>query len=143
MVAAATAVETPLKTEPVESTVTGNERFRVGLRTFPARTPLTEIPVYQLEVALSDAEIAVKALSSEIDRLYVHAKTLASGANRRALETRIYNLEKRLRPLTGSFNIPTWEALRADVGKEWSVILASFAPVAKATPTTTGTTTVD
>lgn len=105
-------------------------RFSTGLCTFPPYTPLALIPVYQLEVTAANADFAVKALSNEIERLYTHAKTLDSGAARRAFESRIYFFDKRLRPLAASFNPVAWESLRADVRAEWASILSNLAPAA-------------
>ncbi len=112
----------------------GDERFSAGLGTFPSGTPLSLIPVYQLEVTTANADLAVKSLNTEIERLYTHAKTLDSGAARRAFESRIYFFDKRLRPLVTSFNPVVWESLRADVRAEWSAILSSFAPAVASSP---------
>ncbi len=116
-----------------------DERFSAGLGTFPSGTPLSLIPVYQLEVTAANADFAVKALNTEIERLYTHAKTLDSGAARRAFESRIYFFDKRLRPLANSFDPSVWEALRADVRAEWVSILSSLtSAVAVASSTVEG-----
>jgi len=109
-------------------TAPGDVRFSDGLGKFSARTPLALIPIYQLEVTAANADFAVKALNTEIERLYTHAKTLDSGAARRAFESRIYFFDKRLRPLANSFDPAAWESLRADVRAEWVSILSSLAP---------------
>jgi hypothetical protein len=114
--------------------VPGDARFSAGLVTFPTRTPLALIPIYQLEVTAANADFAVKALNTEIERLYTHAKTLDSGAVRRAFESRIYFFDKRLRPLANSFDPAVWESLRADVRAEWVSILSSLAPTVAASP---------
>lgn len=99
-------------------------------------TPLEEIPLYSLE---ADARHAVSALEAEIERLYVYAKTLPSGAARWEFQTRIYRLEKQLDPLFKEFNAERWETLRTAVKLEWLSVQASLAPstpvtVAAATP---------
>lgn len=101
-------------------------RFLPGLAQLPASTPLAEIPVYQLKAVPSAGDDATRALNTEIERLYLHAKTLPSGPDRRSLETRIYNFEKRLRPLTQSFDLTGWESLRADVRAEWLAVQATL-----------------
>jgi hypothetical protein len=112
----------------------GDLRFSVGLGTFPSGTPLSQIPIYQLEVTADNADFAVKSLNTEIERLYTHAKTLDSGAARRAFESRIYFFDKRLRPLANSFDPVVWESLRADVRAEWASILSSLAPSVASAP---------
>ena len=114
--------------------VPSDERFSVGLATFAAGTPLDLIPIYQLEVTAANADFAVKALNTEIERLYTHAKTLDSGAARRAFESRIYFFDKRLRPLANSFDPTVWESLRADVRAEWTSIIATFTPAVASSP---------
>ena len=101
-----TALSAPLLAEP-------------AFRHFPAATPLNEIPLYTLSAAAPEA---MPALGDEIERLYTHAKSLPSGPYRRAFETRIYNLEKRLTPLTRAFEPIDWEKLRAEVKIEWQSI---------------------
>ena len=88
-------------------------------------TPLTSIPVYSLDASSPKAAIAIEA---EIERLYTHAKTLDSGHARRALETRIYLLDKRVRPLLQTFHAPAWESLRLAVKAEWETVQAGLAP---------------
>ena len=90
-------------------------------------TPLEEIPVYSMA---PDARHAVSALEAEIERLYVHAKSLPSGAPRWEFQTRIYRLEKQLDPLLKEFNAERWESLRTAVKREWQAVQATLAPAA-------------
>lgn len=94
-------------------------------------TPLDEVPIYGLSAR---APYAMRALESEIERLYTHAKTLPSGHDRRTLQTRIYGLEKRLRPLWKEFDVSDWENLRSDVRAEWVSVQDSLPPAAVASP---------
>ena len=96
---------------------------------YAPETPLSNIPVY----TLPPSDDAVRPLQLEIDRLYTHAKTLPSGPDRRALQTRIYLFEKRIQPLAHSFNAAAWEQLRADVRGEWIAVQATL-PAAKPAP---------
>lgn len=102
---------------------------------FTPATPLEQIPLYSLDAASPDA---VRGLEAEVARLYSHATSLPSGPDRRAFETRIYNLEKRLRPLEKQFNAEIWTELRSAVRSEWVAVQASLpraktlAPVADA-----------
>ena len=114
------------------TTVASDARFITGLGRLPASTPLAEIAVYQLHAAPSAGDDATRALGAEIERLYVHAKTLPSGPDRRAFETRIYNFEKRLRPLAQSFDLAVWESIRADVRAEWVAVQATLPTAADA-----------
>lgn len=113
-----------------------DSRFLAGLGSLPASTPLAEIPVYQLKAVPSAGDDATRALNTEIERLYLHAKTLPSGPDRRSLETRIYQFEKRLRPLAQSFELTAWETLRADIRTEWIAVQATL-PTAAAAKTAT------
>lgn len=90
-----------------------------AFRHFPAATPLNEIPLYGLDAAAPEA---LTALEAEIERLYVYAKSLPSGPDRRAFETRIYQLEKRLTPLARIFEPADWEKLRTAVKIEWQTV---------------------
>ena len=114
------------------TTVTSDARFITGLGPLPASTPLSEIAVYQLQAAPSAGDDATRALNAEIERLYVHARTLPSGPDRRSFETRIYHFEKRLRPLAQSFDLAAWESLRADVRSEWLAVQATLPTAADA-----------
>jgi hypothetical protein len=93
--------------------------FLHATRHLPASTSLDQLELYAMTVPATSAFDAQAALSVEIERLYTHAKTLASGPERRAFETRIYHFEKRLRPLMSAFDAEAWKALRADVRAEW------------------------
>lgn len=106
-----TALAAPAFSTPVFSTP--------AFRHFPAATPLNEIPLYALSAAAPEA---LTALEDEIERLYTHAKSLPSGPERRAFETRIYQLEKRLTPLAKAFEPADWEKLRTAVKIEWQAI---------------------
>lgn len=107
---------------------------------YAPETSLDEVPVYELAAS---APHAMRALESEIDRLYTHAKTLPSGHERRTFQTRIHALEKRLRPLWKEFDASAWETLRSDVRAEWVSVQnglpspASAAPVAVSSLSTT------
>lgn len=103
---------------------------------FKATTPLAEIPVYSLAASSPDA---MRGLETEIDRLYTHATTLPSGPDRRAFETRIYQLEKRLRPLAKQFDAKGWTDLRAAVRLEWESVQASL-PAVGGAPVVSSTT---
>lgn len=105
--------------------------FVTATRHLPASTCLDTLEIYSMAVPSTSAALAHSALSVEIERLYTHAKTLASGPERRAFETRIYHFEKRLRPLASSFNVTTWESLRADVRSEW-ISIQSTTPASPA-----------
>jgi hypothetical protein len=89
-------------------------------------TPLAEIPVYTLTPTSETRDTATRALAAEIERLYTHAKTLPSSHERRAFETRIYLLEKRMRPLVQNFDLDRWTQLRTDVRAEWTSVQASL-----------------
>lgn len=107
---------------------------------FTPATPLEQIPLYSLDAA---APGAVSKLESEIERLYRHATTLPSGPDRRSFETRIYMLEKQLRPLLKNFDTEAWEQLRESVKNEWlsvqSALAADTEPASeKGSPTTGG-----
>ncbi len=99
-------------------------------------TPLDQIPLYSLDSASPDA---MRGLGAELARLYTHTTSLPSGPDRRAFQTRIYQLEKRFRPLEKQFDAQTWNELRAAVRLEWEAVQASLplspssAPVASAT----------
>lgn len=90
---------------------------------FTPSTPLEQIPLYSLDAS---APGAVSGLENEIDRLYRHATTLPSGADRRSFETRIYLLEKQLRPLLKEFDAVAWEKLRDAVKNEWISVQTSL-----------------
>lgn len=92
-------------------------------------TPLDQIPLYSLT---SEAPQALPALEAEIERLYVHAKSLPSGSARWEFQTRIYRLEKQLDPLQKEFSAERWEILRAAVKLEWLAVQATLAPVVPA-----------
>lgn len=94
-------------------------------------TPLEKIPLYSLE---SSAPDAMRGLEAEVARLYSHATSLPSGPDRRAFQTRIYNIEKRLRPLEKQFNAEIWTEIRAAVRSEWESVQASLPPSQPATP---------
>lgn len=93
---------------------------RVDLK---AATPLEQIALYSLDAS---SPMALRSLSSEIDRLYRHATTLPSGHERRAFETRIHHLEKQMRPLLHSFDAAAWVALRGAVRSEWVDVQSSL-----------------
>jgi hypothetical protein len=86
-------------------------------------TPLEEIPVYSLG---ADAPQALRSLEAEIERLYVHAKSMPSGPARWEFQTRIHALEKELTPLAKSFDAERWELLRAAVKREWLAVQATL-----------------
>jgi hypothetical protein len=105
---------------------------------FTPATPLDEIPLYSLDSASPEA---LRGLEAEVARLYSHSTSLPSGPDRRAFQTRIYNLEKRLRPLEKQFNAELWTELRSAVRLEWEAVQGSLprtqtiTPVANATQT--------
>jgi len=102
---------------------------------FTPATPLDQIPLYSLDPASPDA---MRGLEAELARLYTHTTSLPSGPDRRAFQTRIYLLEKRLRPLDKAFDAQVWIEVRTAVRQEWEAVQASLpaastgAPVADA-----------
>jgi hypothetical protein len=114
------AAETEVRTPHVRATTEITRRVY-----FTPATPLDEIPLYSLDSASPDA---MRGLEAEVNRLYSHATSLPSGPDRRAFQTRIYNLEKRLRPLEKQFNAEIWTELRAAVRSEWESVQASLPP---------------
>lgn len=92
-------------------------------------TPLDQIPVYSLSAS---APQALTALDAEIERLYTFSKSMPLGHERRTFQTRIYLLEKQLRPISQNFDPAAWEALRAAVKLEWETVQATLAPAAPA-----------
>ena len=90
---------------------------------FTPATPLDQIPLYAMESSSPDA---VRFLDAELARLYTHATTLPSGPDRRAFQTRIYLLEKRMHPLQTQFDARSWTDLRAAVRLEWETVQASL-----------------
>lgn len=65
------------------------------------------------------ADTARAALDDEIDRLDDYAADLPKGETRAALEKRIKALEKREKALKRDFTSARWDALVADVKREW------------------------
>lgn len=65
------------------------------------------------------AHTARAALDDEIDRLDDYAADLPKGETRAALEKRIKALEKREKALKRDFTSARWDALVADVKREW------------------------
>lgn len=102
-------------------------QYITATRHLPASTPLAKLELYSMQVSADSPDQANAALALEIERLYTHAKTLPSGHDRRAFETRIYLFEKRFRPLNSSFDLAVWESLRADVRAEWLSIQGTMA----------------
>jgi hypothetical protein len=100
-------------------------------------TPLDQIPVYSLPAS---APQALTALEAEIERLYTHSKSLPLGHDRRVFQTRIYLLEKQLRPLTQNFDATAWETLRTAVKLEWETVQTTLVPVAPTSASPGGTT---
>jgi hypothetical protein len=98
---------------------------------FTPATPLEQIPLYSLDSASPDA---MRGLEAEVARLYSHATSLPSGPDRRAFQTRIYNLEKRLRPLEKQFNAEIWTELRSAVRSEWESVQTSLPRSKTSTP---------
>ena len=102
-------------------------QYITATRHLPASTPLAKLELYSMQVSADSSDRARSALALEIERLYTHAKTLPSGHDRRAFETRIYHFEKRFRPLSASFDISVWKSLRDDVRTEWLSIQGTLA----------------
>ena len=102
-------------------------QYITATRHLPASTPLAKLELYSMEVEADSINRAQSALAVEIERLYTHAKTLPSGHDRRAFETRIYLFEKRFRPLSDSFDLVAWKSLRDDVRSEWLSIQSTLA----------------
>ena len=123
LVLAALPAWAPLHAEPA-TVATAKPRY------LQASTPLEEIPVYALPTS---AQEAVGALDAEIERLYKYATTQPSGPVNRAFRTRIYLLDKRLRPLRLEFNATTWDELRTAVKTEWLGVQAAL-PLPAAAP---------
>ena len=90
---------------------------------FTPVTPLDEILLYSLDPA---SPTAMRLLEAEVGRLYSHATSLPSGPDRRAFESRIYQLEKRLTPLQRQFDADSWVELRAAVRREWESVQAAL-----------------
>jgi hypothetical protein len=119
------AAPAPTSVAPAQN-VAIDESLLTGSTYIPPAMPLSRIAVYSMAPVDATGDEARLALSSEIDRLYTYAKTLSSGPDRRALETRIYLFEKRLRPLAQAFDVNVWSQLRADVRAEWLSVQATL-----------------
>lgn len=83
---------------------------------------LVGIALYRLKPSpenKGEVKAALEALDDEIDRLDDYAADLPKGETRAALEKRIKALEKREKALKRDFTSARWDALVADVKREW------------------------
>lgn len=68
----------------------------------------------------AEVDAALKALDAEIGRLKEHAKTMPAGEKRTILERRIEAIEDRKDDLESDFTKTRWDALVADLKREWN-----------------------
>lgn len=88
-----------------------------------ANAAMTDIALYKMNPSPENKEevkLALDALEDEIDRLEDRADAMPKSEQRTALERRINALEDRKDDLEDNFTKARWDALVADVKREWN-----------------------
>lgn len=91
-----------------------------------ANAALANIAVYQANPSpenKAEVKAALKALEAEIDRLEDHAEAMPEGEQRTILERRIEAIEDRKDDLESDFTKARWDALIADLKREWNELI--------------------
>lgn len=85
-----------------------------------------DIALYQMNPSAdnkAEVKAALEALEEEIDRLDDHADSMPEGAQRTELEKRINALEDQKDELESDFTKARWDALVANVKREWNELI--------------------